>query len=181
MLLYGCLRKTAITWADIIGFGINLALRRYRFPEKRYSHQSGHSNQREETEKGSHVLLMDKGEGWQIGTPLPWREWSGDLGYMKWHHSLMKKNLLLTNPSLAQSWRRWKDGHVRAPFYDSWKRQWHSKSDIGLQNLKKLNTILYREKLAGYLCFSWTSECCIKCIFLGYSFPFRIYKEFHSL
>ncbi|MEC1549266.1 arylamine N-acetyltransferase [Bacillus rugosus] len=51
-----------------IGFGINLALQPIPFSGETVQSPVGSFRiKEEETEKGSHVLLMDKGEGWQIG------------------------------------------------------------------------------------------------------------------
>ncbi|MEC1585971.1 arylamine N-acetyltransferase [Bacillus spizizenii] len=68
-----------------IGFGINLALQPIPLSGETVQSSVGSFRiKEEETEKGSHVLLMDKGEGWQIGYAFTLEESNaGDLDDMK--------------------------------------------------------------------------------------------------
>ncbi|MED1171819.1 arylamine N-acetyltransferase [Bacillus inaquosorum] len=68
-----------------IGFGINLAHQPIPLSGETVQSLVGSFRiKEEETEKGSHVLLMDKGEGWQIGYAFTLEESDpGDLGDMK--------------------------------------------------------------------------------------------------
>ncbi|ADV94284.1 MULTISPECIES: arylamine N-acetyltransferase family protein [Bacillus] len=68
-----------------IGFGINLALQPIPLSGETVQSPVGSFRiKKEETEKGSHVLLMDKGEGWQIGYAFTLEESDlGDLDNMK--------------------------------------------------------------------------------------------------
>ncbi|MFP7232865.1 arylamine N-acetyltransferase [Bacillus subtilis] len=68
-----------------IGFGINLALQPILLSGETVQSPVGSFRiKEEETEKGSHVLLMDKGEGWQIGYAFSLEESDpGDLDDMK--------------------------------------------------------------------------------------------------
>lgn len=68
-----------------IGFGINLALQPIPLSGETVQSPVGSFRIKgEETEKGSHVLLMDKGEGWQIGYAFTLEESDpGDLDDMK--------------------------------------------------------------------------------------------------
>ncbi|ARV46453.1 acetyltransferase [Bacillus subtilis] len=68
-----------------IGFGINLALQPIPLSGETVQSPVGSFQiKEEETEKGSHVLLMDKGEGWQIGYAFTLEESDpGDLDDMK--------------------------------------------------------------------------------------------------
>ncbi|MBJ7571574.1 arylamine N-acetyltransferase [Bacillus halotolerans] len=64
-----------------IGFGINLALEPIPLSGETVQSPVGAFRiKEEETEKGSHVLLMDKGEGWQIGYAFTLEE--SDPGYL---------------------------------------------------------------------------------------------------
>lgn len=68
-----------------IGFGINLALQPIPLSGDTVQSPVGSFRiKEEETEKGSHVLLMDKGKGWQIGYAFTLEESDpGDLDDMK--------------------------------------------------------------------------------------------------
>ncbi|MCY8315986.1 arylamine N-acetyltransferase [Bacillus vallismortis] len=68
-----------------IGFGINLALQPIPLSGETVQSPVGSFRiKEEETEKGSHVLLMDKGDGWQIGYAFTLDESdAGDLDDMK--------------------------------------------------------------------------------------------------
>ncbi|PJY99562.1 arylamine N-acetyltransferase [Bacillus vallismortis] len=68
-----------------IGFGVNLALQPLPLSGEMVQSSVGSFRiKEEETEKGSHVLLMDKGDGWQIGYAFTLDESDiGDLDDMK--------------------------------------------------------------------------------------------------
>ncbi|WP_032680763.1 arylamine N-acetyltransferase, partial [Bacillus subtilis] len=97
---------------------------------------------REETEKGSHVLLMDKGEGWQIGYAFTLEESDlGDLDNMKdiiHSHEKSPFNKSLLASKLTPSGRMVMSERHFTIYENGGNIQ---KSDIGLSGFEeKLNT-----------------------------------------
>ncbi|MCY7751343.1 arylamine N-acetyltransferase family protein [Bacillus inaquosorum] len=126
-----------------IGFGINLALQPIPLSGETVQSPVGSFRiKEEETEKGSHVLLMDKGEGWQIGYAFTLEESdAGDLDDMKdmiHSHEKSPFNKSLLASKLTPNGRMvMSDRHFTIHENGSEAQ----KSDIGLSEFEeKLNT-----------------------------------------
>lgn len=126
-----------------IGFGINLALQPIPLSGETVQSSVGSFRiKEEETEKGSHVLLMDKGEGWQIGYAFTLEESNaGDLDDMKdmiHSHEKSPFNKSLLASKLTPNGRMVMSGRHFTIHENGGKGQ---KSDIGPSEFEeKLNT-----------------------------------------